>query len=135
MTMVYSASWGHVDVLGHVATEGHVGVHGLCCHIRPCLRAWARLPLETILVSVAYISQEDMLMSSACAAFKGYDGIYALCCDRGLVDFHSEVCGMVPMLKIMWLSMFEFPLTVKGKESTFALVSMTVDSQLRKWGI
>jgi O-glycosyl hydrolase len=35
----------------------------------------------------------------------------------------------------MWKSMMPVPLTVKGKEATFALEAMTVDSQLRKQDI
>lgn len=65
--MVNAAAKGHVGVYSPAATRGHVDVCGLCCS--------RGLLLRSMWVSVAHLAPEAMLMSMACAAATGYDGV------------------------------------------------------------
>lgn len=66
----------------HVVLKGHVDVHGLCCHLKPCWCPWAMGPLETILTWVS------------CAG--GHGGIQTHAASEG----HTE--SVVPKLGLFW---------------------------------
>lgn len=81
----------------------HVDVCGLCCRWVPCQRVWPELSSETTLMSVA------------CAEAEG----------------HVDVCGLYCCQKPRGSPWSLLPLTIKGKEASFAVVLMITDSQLR----
>lgn len=73
----------------HVIIRGHVDVHGLCCHLKPCRCLWAVLPLGAMLVTVA----ND--------AVRGHADVCGLCFYRAMkvymvhaaVKAYIDVCG------------------------------------------
>lgn len=101
---------------GHAAA-GKLDMSGLCCYLRPCwcpelyscweLRWYPRLVLQQRAIWVSVLPPEIMLRSLTHA------------------DIRPSQCPCVSPWSM-------FPLTVKGKKATFAVVMMTADSQLRK---
>lgn len=72
MFMDSGASWCYVDVLGHMASEVHAYLSGLCCHLRPwwCLTC---APLRVMPLSVVLMPQQvHMVMSIASFITKCY---------------------------------------------------------------
>lgn len=73
----------------HVITRGHVDVHGLCCHLKPCRCLRAVLPPGAMLVSVAHV------------AVRGHADAHGLCFYRAMklymvhavVKAYIDVCG------------------------------------------
>lgn len=87
--------------------EGYNAVHAPCCGIGPCWCLWSDLPPDTVLRSMSH-------------------------CDSG---DHVEVCGPCFHQKLCQCLWSVLPLTLKGKDSTFAGGLMTTHLQLRKRNI
>lgn len=75
--------------------EVHVVVSGLCCFLNHVDNSWVGLLQGTILVSVAHVP-EAMLMTMACIATEGHDGIRGLCYNTGQVGAHGLQCYQRP---------------------------------------
>lgn len=69
MSMVCSATCNHADVMDHVAPEGHIHVHGLCCaSVTIFMYTGQATTGNGIGVCVTHIVPEAVLMSLARAA-------------------------------------------------------------------
>lgn len=73
--------------------KGHADVCGLCCYVGVCMGGRGMSMSEGpaadwdhigIFGRSCYSSCYIMLLSLVCAATKDYDGVYVLCCGRGL---------------------------------------------------
>lgn len=134
----------------HVGPGGHVRVYDLCCHPRPC---WSFLPAEATMRFTVCTSPEDCVtiqMGTVCAPSRGHVVVHGLCYHRrvcwclwsvllpeamlismvlaeGCVDVRGPCCQQ----KLCGSPWSMLPLTLKGKQASFVVVSMTADSQLR----
>lgn len=127
MSVAHAADKGYVDVLVCPAAGGHTEVCGHCCSQMQCECPWSAPAGDHVDVCHLLYHQrshgcpwsvpplETMLRSMVCADARGHVDICCPWC-------HQKPCGS---------SWSMFPLTVKGKEASFAMVLMTVDSQLR----
>lgn len=74
--------------VAHVTTEGHAAVHGLCCHLKPCL--WAMLLPESMLMSMCWASAKTTMVFA----------------NHTAAEVHVDVCGLGPWhvltLEAMW---------------------------------
>lgn len=87
MSVVHAAAEGHVGVRGPDVARGCVDVHGpvlplkvrqtsvFCAAAPSHVSVWARLLPGSILVCTARVAPEALLMSLACAAAEGFDGV------------------------------------------------------------
>lgn len=133
LTVVCTADWSHVDVLVHAVTEdhiaicgpagaaSHVDILGLCYHEGLCGCQWSVLPPRPCWCLWLWwylrpkLWQKAVLMIIVYTATRDGAEVQGTC-------WRPRECEC-------WWSVL--PLTGKGKEATFAIVSMIVDSQLK----
>lgn len=129
-----------------VTTKGYADIHGLCCTMKP---SWWRLCYcqGSYWCEWLVLFPEAIVMSLACAT-KSDDGVHGLWSSRKLCvsmlctcwnPCHSadiwdrvDVCDLCCLQKPCISPWSKFLMTVKCKETTFAKVLMTIESQLRK---
>lgn len=123
--------------MAHVATEVQTDACSPWCCLKPCWGLWAGL------------LSGSMLVFSVCAAAEAYDGVSSPCCSKGPCWCPWLVLPLETMLRAMTCAdardhvnvrgpccprkpcgslWSKLPLTVKGKKTTFAVLSMTIDS-------
>lgn len=108
----------------HVTTRGHMDVYSLCWHLKPFWYLWSMMP------QVAMLPPRDVLiMSMVSAATRDHTEVHGSC--RLDARGHLDVCGPYCHQKPGGSSWPMLLLTVKVKKVSFAVVSMTADSQLR----
>lgn len=66
VSVIHVAAQGHVMFIVCAPAISHVDVYGLCYQLKSCWCPWLMLPLV-------------MLLSVACAAPEGYDGVCVPC--------------------------------------------------------
>lgn len=129
---VFMAGGGVIMSVGCAATESHVNVSDLNCHLRQCWCPWSVLTLRAEMRSMAHA-----------AAAKGCVDVHSLCCYgrpcwglcHVLTPETVDVCGLCCWQKPCRSPWLLLSLTVKVKKTTFAMLLMAANSQLRKKNI
>lgn len=138
---------------GYVVIEGHVDIHVLWCHQRPCWCQGSMQSLRAILVSVillwpgnhisvcgpcyhwrpcggpwSMLPLEIILMSLACTAPEDHDSSCGPCCHKGTCWWSWSMLSQ----KAMWTFIICIPANYNEQGSFFAVVLITAESHLRK---
>lgn len=139
--------------VAYAATKGHDTVHGLSCSHGLCWCSWSFLPAEATKRCMVCAAEGcvDIQMCMVCAPSRGHVDVHGLCYHRrlcwclwfvllpetmlmsmvlaeGLVDVRGPRCQQ----KLCGSPWSLLPLTLKGKQASFVVVSVTTDSQLKK---